>query len=105
MPMGVTNRDLVQKVSTYHDEATNTTYISALETTHPSKPEVSGTIRLVARGVITETLNYVAYLSFPTETLSNRKQQLCYLYTNNVSRYSGVSRWSCGGGKIRIVIL
>ena len=45
MPIGVSDRDLVQNVSRRYDEATNTTYIMFHGCTHPSKPEMHGIVR------------------------------------------------------------
>ena len=48
MPFGVSDRDLVQKICTRYEESEKSTYILYYHTTHPTKPPVSGVVRLVA---------------------------------------------------------
>ena len=48
MPVGVSDRDTIQRICTHYDEKTKTTFVKSYHATHPSKPEVSGVVRLVA---------------------------------------------------------
>ena len=52
MPMGMSDRDIVQKAVTHRDEATNTTYLSSHHATHASKPEEADVIRLVVSSYV-----------------------------------------------------
>ena len=50
---------MVQKVTCYHEEDTNTTYLYYENATHPERPERSGTIRLVAISSLVLTLIFL----------------------------------------------
>ena len=47
MPIGVSDRDIVQKVTQQHHESEDMLYIIYKNATHPSRPEQPGVVRYV----------------------------------------------------------